>query len=68
MEFESLIPGVQHGEHANGTADITGITREFDDRPGGGLHQRGVSVALMAAEHLAQLRGHGGRDVEVWHR
>ena len=49
MKFEALIPGVQHGEHANGTADITGITREFEDRPGGGLYQDGITVALMAA-------------------
>src|ERR1700760_2284502 len=67
-EVESVIPGVKQAKYANGAANVAWITSEFDDGVGGGLHQCGITVALMAAQHLAQLSRHGGGDVEVWHR
>src|SRR5271165_7477179 len=66
--LHALCPGVQHGEHGHGAADVTRIAREFDDRGGGSLHQHGIAVALMGAQHLAQFSRNGDGDVEVWHR
>jgi hypothetical protein len=68
VQVQLLSPGVQYGEHGDGAADITGITGEFDDRRGTGLHQHGISVALMSTQHLAQFGGHGDGDVEIRHR
>ena len=65
MEDELLGPGVQHGEHADRAADLARIAGQLDDRLGGGLHQRAIAVALMAAQGGAQLLGHGDGDVEV---
>ena len=68
MQVQLLSPGVQHGEHGHGAADVTGIAGEFDDRRGTGLHQHGITVALMSTQYLAQLGGHRDGDVEVRHR
>ena len=68
VQVQLLRPGVQHGEHADGAADITGIAGEFDDRRGTGLHQHSIAVALLSTQHLAQLGGHCDGDVEVRHR
>ena len=68
VEEELLGPGVQHGEHADGAADEARIAGQLDDRLGGGLHQHGVAVALVGAQHGPQFLGHGDGDVEVGHR
>ena len=65
VEGQLLGPGVQDGEHADGAADVARVAGEFDDRLGGGLHQDGVAVALVGAQHLAEVFGHGDGDVEV---
>lgn len=65
MKVELLRPGVQDGENADGTADITRIARKLDDRLGGGLHQNGIAVTLVGAHHLAQFVGHCDGDMEV---
>src|SRR5262245_8678302 len=62
---ELLRPGVQHCHHADGAADVAPITAQLDDGLRGRLHQRGVAVALVGAQYLAQLRRHGDRDVEI---
>ena len=49
MEGQLLCPGMQHGEHSDGAADVTRIAGEFDDRRGAGLHQHGIAVALIGA-------------------
>src|SRR5208337_4804294 len=54
VEAQLLCPGMQHGKHGDGAADVTRIAGEFDNRRGGGLHQHGIAVALMGAQHLAQ--------------
>ena len=54
VQVQLLCPGVQHGEHADGAADVTRIAGEFDDRRGAGLHQHAIAVALIGAQHLAQ--------------
>src|SRR5208282_3113282 len=56
VEAQLLGPGVQHREHGDGATDITRIAGEFDDRGGTGLHQRGIAVALIGTQHLAQFR------------
>lgn len=63
--IEPLGPGVQHGQDADGAADIARVTGERDDRRGGGGHQKAVGVALMAAHHVAQFGRHGNGDMEV---
>jgi len=68
VQGQLLSPGVQHGEHSDGAADVTWIAGEFDDRRGAGLHQHAIAVALIGPQHLAQLGGHSDRDVEVRHR
>jgi hypothetical protein len=59
---------VQDGEHADGRADISSVSGEFDDGVGGGLHQQGVAVALVGAKRVAQFLGHGDGDVEIARR
>ena len=44
---------------------MTWIAGKFDDRLGSGLHQDGVSIALIGAQHLAQCVGHGDDDMEI---
>jgi hypothetical protein len=68
VEGQLLCPGVQHGEHGDGAADVTRIAREFDDRGGAGLHQHAIAVELVGTQHLAQFSRNGDGDVEVWHR
>lgn len=58
VKVELLRPGVQHGEHPNGTADITRVAGKFDDRFSSRLHQDGIAVALVGAHHRAQFVGH----------
>jgi hypothetical protein len=65
MEVQLLGPGVQHGEHPDGAADVTRVARQFGDRGGAGLHQHAIAVALIGAQHLAQFGRHGDGDVEV---
>ena len=65
MVDELLRPSVQHRHHADGAADVAPITGQLDDGLRGRLHERGVAVALVGAQHLAQLRRHGNRDVEI---
>mgnify|MGYP006178401063 CR=1 FL=1 len=48
---ELLGPGMKHGEHADGGADEARIAGKLDDRLGGRLHQQGVAVALVGAQH-----------------
>ena len=55
MQVQLLSPGVQHGEHGHGAADVTGIAGEFDDRRGDRLTSIGITVALMSTQYLAQL-------------
>ena len=50
VEDESLRPGMQHGEDADGAADPARIAGQHDDRRGGGLDQRAVAVDLMPAQ------------------
>src|SRR5208282_3294591 len=68
VEGQLLCPGMQHGEHGDGAADVTWIAGEVDDRGGGGLHQHGVAVALMSAQHLTQFSRNSNGDVEIRHR
>src|SRR4051794_27979804 len=49
VEDQLLGPGVQNGEHADGTAHVARVAGEFDDRGGAGLHQQGIAVALIGA-------------------
>jgi hypothetical protein len=68
MQVQLLGPGVQHGEHADGAADVPRIAGQFDDRSGTGLHQHAIAVTLVGAQHLAQFGRHSDSDVEVRHR
>jgi hypothetical protein len=65
MQVQLLGPGVQHGEHADGAADVPRIAGQFDDRSGTGLHQHAIAVTLVGAQHLAQFGRHSDSDVEV---
>jgi hypothetical protein len=65
MIEELLGPGVQDGEHADGTADMAPIAGELDDGLGRDLHQHGVAVALVGAQHVPQFLGHSDGDVEI---
>jgi hypothetical protein len=67
-QVQLLGPGMQHGVHRDGAADITRIAGELYDRGGTGLHQHAIAVALIGTQHLAQVRRNGDGDVEVWHR
>lgn len=60
-----LRPGVEHGEHTHLGADIARVAGQLDDRLGRGLHQQRVAVALVGAQHGAQLGRDGDGDVEV---
>ena len=65
MVDELLCPGVQHRHHADGAADVAPIAGQLDNGLCGCFHERGVAVALVGAQHLAQFRRHGNRDMEV---
>jgi hypothetical protein len=65
---ELLRPGVQDSKHADSAADMAGIAGEFDDGLGDGLHQQGIAVTLVGAQHRAEFLRHGHRDVEVMGR
>ena len=65
MVEELLRPGVQNRHHADSGADVAPITGQLDNGFRGRFHERGVAVALVGAQHFAQLRRHGDRDVEV---
>jgi hypothetical protein len=65
MEEELLGPGVQNGEYADRAADMARIAGKLDDRLGRGLHQHGVTVTLVGAQHLTQFFGDGDGDVEI---
>jgi hypothetical protein len=62
---ELLRPGVQNRHHADSGADVAPITGQLDNGFRGRFHERGVAVALVGAQHFAQLRRHGDRDMEV---
>ena len=62
---ELLGPGMQDGEHADGGADVSWITGDLDDGVGGGLHRKGVAVALVGAQHVPQFLGQRDGDVEI---
>jgi len=53
MQVQLLGPGVQHGEHRDGAADVTRIAGKLDDRRGAGLHQQAIAVTLIGSQHLA---------------
>src|SRR6516164_11509284 len=46
-------------------ADVAPIAGQLDNGLRGCFHERGVAVALVGAQHLAQFRRHGNRDMEV---
>src|SRR5580704_3082367 len=52
-------PRVCHQETRDGRRRETGPRRHKRGQKGGRFHQRGVAVALIAAQHLAQLWWHG---------
>ena len=59
-------PGVQHAEEPGGVGpQELRIGGELLDRGGGGLEQRAVADALMAADESAQLLGHREGEHEV---
>ena len=47
MVDELLRPCVQHGEHADGAADVALVARQLDDRFGRGLHEGCVAITLV---------------------
>jgi len=68
VEDQSLGPGVQHGEDADGAADPTRVAAQIDDRRGGGLHQRAIAGQLVAAQDGAEFLRHCEGDVEIGNR
>ena len=60
-----LRPCVQNGEHADRRSDVASIAGELDDGVCRGLHEQGVAVALVGAQCVAELMGHGHGDVEI---
>ena len=63
-----LRPRVQDGKHTDRAADMAWVASEFDDGLGGGLHQDGVAVTLVGAQHVPEFLGHGHGDVEIARR
>jgi hypothetical protein len=53
------------GHHANGAAGAAAIAGQLDDGLGRRLHEHGVAVMLIGAQHVAQLLRHRDGDVEV---
>jgi len=62
---ELLGPGMQDGEHADGGADVSWIAGDLDNGIGGSLHQKGIAVALVGAQRVAEFFGHRDGDVEI---
>ena len=62
VQVQLLGPGMQHGEHRDGAADVTRIAGEFDDRGGARLRKfasywsrprpRSHPATSMAALHM----------------
>ena len=61
MVEQLLGPVVPDGEDADRGSDVAWIAGEFDDGPGGCLHQQGVTVTLVGAQRVPEFF-RGGSD------
>ena len=57
MELDFLIPGVQHAEEADLSAEMLGITSHFEQCLGTGLEQEMVQDLFVVQGELHQLMG-----------
>ena len=63
-----LRPGVQHGEHADASAEMAWIGGDLQQGLGSGAEQQVVKQTLVAECERRQLFGHGEDHMGVGHR
>jgi hypothetical protein len=57
VKFELLIPGVEHAKEADLSAEMLGISSDFEERFGTGLQQEMVQEFLVLQGEWYQLMG-----------
>ena len=68
MKMQILTPGMQHGEEADGGAQMSGIGGDGERSLGGGLKQDGVDLSRALKRQAADLLGKSEHDVEIGNR
>src|SRR5665811_935721 len=65
MKVQILTPGVQHGEEADGGAEVPGVGGDGEQSFGGGLKQDVVNPSRILKRKAADLLGKSEHDVEI---
>ena len=65
MKMQILPPGVQHGQEANGGAEVSGVSGDGEQSLGSSLKQDGVNLSRVLKSQAGDLLGEGEHDVEV---
>ena len=68
MEMQVLTPGMQHGEKADGSAEVFGIGGDGEQSFRSGLEQNGVNLSCVLKRQSADLLGKREDDVEIRNR
>ncbi len=65
MEVQILTPSVQHGEEADGGAEVSGVGGDGEQSFGSGLKQDVIDRSRVLQRQAADLRRKSEHDVEV---
>jgi hypothetical protein len=65
MEMQILTPSVQHGEEADGGAEVSGVGGNSEQSFRSGLKQDGIDLSLVLKRQAADLLGNSEHDVEI---
>ncbi len=65
MKMQVLTPGVQHGEEADGGAEVSGVGGDGEQSFGSGLEQDGVDLSRVLKRQAADLLRESEHDVEI---
>jgi len=68
MMSQVLRPGVQHGEHADASAQMARVGSDLEQGLGSGPKQQVVKQTLVAECEWRQLLGNGEDHMDVGHR
>ena len=68
MMSQVLRPGVQHGEHADASAQMARVGSDLEQGLGSGPKQQVVEQTLVAECEWCQLLGHGEDHMDIGHR
>lgn len=63
--MQILTPSVQHGEEADGGAEVSGVSSDGEQSFGSGLKQNGVNPSRVLKRQAADLLRQSEHDVEV---